>query len=205
MDVIRGQMTLCFFSLSLKYRILSLWRLCFYTCLSVHRRGWWYPSMPCRSPGGVSRPTSRGEEVEGNGQGSLQAHTWGGSCVSQHALRQTPRRQLLPRAVRILLECILVTNVFNYRKYFLVESGAYLINQSDFAYSFFMNRIQTHLVLFRIKSTGSEKQQKRKVRVATLFLCNILGKLNFTCYVKKGSLIKELWSRAESYDHMWLK
>ena len=29
----------------------SLRRLCFYTCLSVHRG--WYPSMPCRSPGGM--------------------------------------------------------------------------------------------------------------------------------------------------------
>ena len=46
---------------------------------------------------GVSRPTPGG---------GLQAHTWG---VSQHVLRQTPHsRQLLVRAVRILLECILV-------------------------------------------------------------------------------------------------
>ena len=72
----------------------------------------WYPSLPCRFPGphpggslrglaeGVSRPTpDRG----------LQAHTLGG--VSQHALRQIPPcRRLVLRAVRILLECILVDN-----------------------------------------------------------------------------------------------
>ena len=46
----------------------------------------------------VSRPTPRGE-VEGSGLVG----------VSQHALRQTPpNRRLLLRAVRILLECILV-------------------------------------------------------------------------------------------------
>ena len=92
----------------------SLRRLCFYTCLSVHRGGRWYPSMPCRSPGGisqhalqVSRSTLKGE-LEGSGWGGvsrptpggggLQAHTQGGSPgpylggggISQHALRQTP-------------------------------------------------------------------------------------------------------------------
>ena len=70
--------------------------------------------------GGVSRPTPRGG-VEGSGQGvsrctpggCLQAHTGG---VSQHALRQTPpgSRQLLLRAVRILLECILVISSNGY-------------------------------------------------------------------------------------------
>ena len=51
---------------------------------SMHCR--WYPSMPCRSRGGVlsqhalqvSRPTPM-REVEGSGQGGLQAHTQGGS------------------------------------------------------------------------------------------------------------------------------
>ena len=98
--------------------------------MSVHRggipaclAGLWgvYPNMPCRFPGphpggslrglagGVSRPTPRGE-VEGSGRGGLQAHTWGD--VSQHALRQTPSTwQLLLRAVRILLECILVPKI----------------------------------------------------------------------------------------------
>ena len=63
---------------------------------------------------GVSRPIPRGE-VEGSGLGGLQAHTPGVGVsrptpggVSQHALRQTPHRRLLPHAVRILLECILV-------------------------------------------------------------------------------------------------
>ena len=82
----------------------SLRRLCFYTCLSVHRGGGWYPSMPCRSPGGcvsqhalqVSRgvyPSMpcrfRGPHPRGNlrglargvsrstpREGLLQAHTW---------------------------------------------------------------------------------------------------------------------------------
>ena len=89
-------------------------------------QGGWYPSIHCRSAGphpgeklrglagGVSRPTPRGGEVEGSGLGVLQAHTRGGvsqHAVSQHALRKTPppkSRRLLLRAVRILLEYILV-------------------------------------------------------------------------------------------------
>ena len=80
----------------------SLRRLCFYTCPSVILFTW-----------GVSRPTPRGD-VEGSGRGGLQAHTQGEGGVSQHALRQTPSphsRQVLLRAVRILLECILVIRV----------------------------------------------------------------------------------------------
>ena len=47
------------------------------------------------TPGGMSRPTSRGSRSRGG--------------VSQHALRQTPPcRQILLRAVCILLECIFV-------------------------------------------------------------------------------------------------
>ena len=52
-------------------------------------------------PQGVCRPTT------GMG-GGLQAHTRRGRDVSQHALRQTPLSRRLLRAVRILLECILV-------------------------------------------------------------------------------------------------
>ena len=62
---------------------------------------------------GVSRPTPRG------GVGGLQAHTWGvsrptpgGGCVCIPACTKAepspPRGRLLPQAVRILLECILV-------------------------------------------------------------------------------------------------
>ena len=71
--------------------------------------------MPCRSPGGFSRPTPSGE-VEGSGQGGLQTHTQGGlqahtrAGVSQYALRLNPHGHLLPWTVRILLECILVKN-----------------------------------------------------------------------------------------------
>ena len=92
--------------------------------LSMHCR--WYPSMPCRSPG-----PHPGGKLKGLAWGDLQAHTWEGSLQtpspdgespgphlggspsphpggSQHALRQTPSRRLLLRAVSILLECILV-------------------------------------------------------------------------------------------------
>ena len=55
-------------------------RLCFYTCLWLRSRGgegWWYPTMPCRSPGPHPRGKLRGLAW---GRG-LQAHTgvgWGG-------------------------------------------------------------------------------------------------------------------------------
>ena len=55
----------------------------------------------------VSRPTPKGE-VEGSGQGGLQAHTWG---VRARGVWRTPPRWLLMQAVRILLECILVNMV----------------------------------------------------------------------------------------------
>ena len=65
-------------------------------------------------PEGVSRPTPGGE-VSRSTSGGLQAHTLGRVSrptprgVSQHTLRQTPpNRRLLMRAVRILLEYILV-------------------------------------------------------------------------------------------------
>ena len=66
--------------------------------------------------------------------GGVQAHTKGVSRprpiwgVSQHALRQTPppSRRLLPRAVRILLECILVRGVLGFplRLWFLTFGHA---------------------------------------------------------------------------------
>ena len=70
--------------------------------------------------GGVSRPIPRGRWgggllCPGPHPGGVHAHTHGGpgpGSVSQHALRQTlPSRWLLLRAVRILLECILVIHV----------------------------------------------------------------------------------------------
>ena len=60
-----------------------------------------------RGAEGVSRPTLGGSPGPHPG-GSQGPHPGG---VSHHALRQTlapPRGQLLPRAVRILLKCILV-------------------------------------------------------------------------------------------------
>ena len=130
----------------------SLRRLCFYTCLSVHRGGGypsmpcrWYPSMPCRSPRGSPGPHpggslgvwpeggrspgphpggSPGSHPKGSPgshprgspcshPGGLQVHTWG-VCIPACTETDTtsPNGRLLPRAVRILLECILVTSVF---------------------------------------------------------------------------------------------
>ena len=87
---------------------------------SMHCR--WYPSMPCsRSPGGVSRPTSKGK-LRGLARGDLQAHTLlqgvacarGGSSPGGFYSRgETPRWQLLLGAVRILLECILFMCVWS--------------------------------------------------------------------------------------------
>ena len=113
----------------------SLPKLCFhsfYTCLSFCPRGgggypsmpcMWYPSMPCRSPGVVSRPTARGE-VDGSGRGGVSRPTAMGEVEGSGGgvSRPTPGRcipacteadptsalLLLLRAVRILLECILV-------------------------------------------------------------------------------------------------
>ena len=68
--------------------------------------------------GGLQAHT--GGEDEGSG-GGVSKHTPGGGCVqawgvSQHALRQTPStRRLLLRAVRIVLECILVLKYYSYR------------------------------------------------------------------------------------------
>ena len=91
--------------------------------LQVFGGEWWYPSLPCRwypsmpcmggpgpHPGGKLRGLTRGISRPTPG-GSPGPHP--GGCVSQHTLRQTPllRGRLLPRAVRILLECILVLNV----------------------------------------------------------------------------------------------
>ena len=81
----------------------SLQRLCFYTCLSVHRgggipaclagdiphalqvsRGAVYPSMPCRFPGPHPGESLRGLDggggLQANTRIGLQAHTWGYCC-----------------------------------------------------------------------------------------------------------------------------
>ena len=114
-----------------------------YTCLILFIGGW-CPSMHCsRSPREgvvsqhalqVSRPTPRGE-VEGSGQGGspgphprgkLRGLVWpggspgphvGGGCIPACAEADPlPRRLLLLRAVRILLECILVhCSISSYR------------------------------------------------------------------------------------------
>ena len=78
-------------------------------CLAGIQGGGWYPSMPCRSLGPHPRGKLRGQLL---GRG-LQAHTRGG-YPSMHRDRHPPNRWLLLRAVRILLECILVCQ--NFRK-----------------------------------------------------------------------------------------
>ena len=109
----------------------SLQRLCFYTCLSVHG-GYpsmpcrWYPSMPCRSPGGCIPACLAG----------FQAHTqggawgvWPGGYPGPHPRGKVvvyPSMhwgwRLLLRAVRILLECILVCIFLHASWIILVDS-----------------------------------------------------------------------------------
>ena len=74
--------------------------------LQVHTWG-----SPGPHPGGSPGPHPRGSPGQ-HPRGSPSPHPRGEGCVSQHALWQTPPRgRLLPRAVRILLECILVISV----------------------------------------------------------------------------------------------
>ena len=82
---------------------------------SVHREGG-YPSTPCRWD--PSMPCM-GDGIPASLAGGIPAClAWGSpgphpGGVSQHALRQNPPpRQLLPQAVRILLECILFVSKF---------------------------------------------------------------------------------------------
>ena len=105
----------------------SLRRLCFYMCLSFCPQGGCLGPGPGGRLGGlasrVSRPRSRGS-FGGSGwgvsrprpEGVVSKPRPGGcpgpglGCVSQHALRQTPPPQhMATAAVRILLECILVS------------------------------------------------------------------------------------------------
>ena len=89
-------------------------------CLATGLGGGWYPSMPCRFPGPHPWGNFRGIWP---GEGSLQAHTWGmpgwgvcswGRVCSWRGCVETPPppRRLLLRVVRILLECILVSDFF---------------------------------------------------------------------------------------------
>ena len=83
---------------------------------SVHRWGWypsmhcrWYPSMPCRYQGRSPGPHPGGK-LRGLARGGLHGpHPGGGlpQCMLGYTT-PTPRGWLLPRAVHILLECILV-------------------------------------------------------------------------------------------------
>ena len=94
----------------------SLQRLCFYRCLSVHRGGgcawlpggmhgcWWGDMHGCR--GGVC-------VAKGGGMCGKGGHVWqrGGLCMANggHAWDTTTYGDTInERAVRILLECILV-------------------------------------------------------------------------------------------------
>ena len=105
-------------------------------CLAAGLGGGWYPSMPCRFPGphprgkfrgiwpgggspgphprgnlrGIwSMPTPKGE-LEGDLAGRVLAP---GGCLPRGGGDSNPWLLLL-RAVRILLECILIWNVFKY-------------------------------------------------------------------------------------------
>ena len=146
-------------------------------CPSMQCR--WYPSIPCRSSGGVvsqhalqvsrpkprrevegsgwggvSRPTPRGE-VEGSGWvglqahtqgvsrptpwGGLQAHTQGGVPACTEADTPPPSRWLLPRVLRILLECILVTQSYYSSPQCRVNFNRYTIQFPDFSNTSYYN------------------------------------------------------------------
>ena len=80
--------------------------------------------------GGVSRPTPGGCSGPHLGMSRPRPRPRGdpgpGVCI-QHTLRQnpSPSRRLLLRAVRILLECILVWNIYYYMKH---KSKTYIKN-----------------------------------------------------------------------------
>ena len=97
--------------------------------------------------GGGLRPTPR-VEVEGSGWVWLQAHPGGGSpgpglegCIPACTEADPPSRQLLLRAVRILLECILVLRWLCFRRIRVMKSpnlllhglslGKYLCTRTD--------------------------------------------------------------------------
>ena len=80
-------------------------------CLAAGVQGEWYPSMPCRFPGPHPRGKLRGiwSRPTPKGPGGVCS---GGGCLHQGVPARggggDPPWQLLLRAVRILLECILV-------------------------------------------------------------------------------------------------
>ena len=81
---------------------------------------WWVSPGPYQgvSPGPHRQGMSQGPHLGGVSPGphpgvSPGPHWWR-VCVSQHALRQPPPPRLLLRAVRILLECILVHCTFHF-------------------------------------------------------------------------------------------
>ena len=94
---------------------------------SVHRGGVSKPTPKGDVEGsgwGVSRPTPRGSPGPHPG-GVSRPRPWGE--VSQHALRQTPpSRRLLLWAVRILLECILVSTILlNWSQEIIIWNNKY--------------------------------------------------------------------------------
>ena len=108
-------------------------RLCFYRCLSVHGGGGG-GGIPACLAGGI--PSCLAAGLQGGG---LQAHTQGGSWgvwsgvsrptpggggwgLQAHTQEDPPRGRLLPWAVRILLECILV----QYAKEYYISSLGHL-------------------------------------------------------------------------------
>ena len=106
-------------------------------CDSVHRRGGWYPSMYCRSPGphpgGKLRGLATGDPGPHTGgswgvgspgphlEGGISRPTPGGYPRMHCGRHPPPRRGLLLLAVRILLECILVLN-WNWNIFYFIFS-----------------------------------------------------------------------------------
>ena len=131
-NIWKVSITLCLLSQLFTARKQSLRRLCFYRCLSVHRGA-------CMAGGGVR---GRGACMAGrvcvvggmHGRGVCVARgAWQGgmhaTCTPWHILRDSVNE----RAVRILLECILVHQVFpalQFLQYFVSPDAGFTTLQS---------------------------------------------------------------------------
>ena len=107
-----------FFTFDITARKRSLWRLCFYTCVSVHRGHAW---QGCVWQGAcmVGSMRSRGRAMHGRRGMHGRGHTWPGGMHGRGCAWQGPcmPQQILwdtvnERVVRILLEWILVFIIF---------------------------------------------------------------------------------------------
>ena len=121
--------------------------------------------------GGVSRPTPQAHT-----HGGLQAHTQGG--VSQHALRQTPSsRGLLLRAVRILLECILLQRCFYFSFFYFNSFIIGVIRISGIRFAIAVVLIPA-VIFFSVNGPSDDISylRVRWPRDCDVSLCRIIGR-----------------------------